>query len=104
MDFPEVLVIKVMTGLKSGGVLADGQPGLGAGAFFEAIGSTGAAHFSGYPTGLDRIGQHVFPFPGYGESEDDIMQLGIGIGIETTPGTFFPGEILEAFVTLLVKA
>ena len=104
MEFPEVLVIKVMTGCKGVGILADGEPGLGAGAFFEAIGGAGAAHFSGDPPGLDRIGQYVFPFPGYGESQDDIMQLGIGIGIVPGPGTFFPREIFQAFVALAVEA
>jgi len=73
MEFPEALVIKVMTGCKGVGILADGEPGLGAGAFFEVIGGTCAAHFGSYPPGFDRIGQHVFPFPGYGESQDDIV-------------------------------
>ena len=53
MEFPEMLVIKMMTGYKSGLILADGEPGLGAGGFFEAIGGAGAAHFSGDPTRLD---------------------------------------------------
>ena len=53
MEFPEVLVIKVMTRCQCGGILAEGQPSLCAGAFFEAIGGAGAAHFGGYPTGLD---------------------------------------------------
>ena len=47
-----MLVIKVMTGHKGGLILADGEPGLGAGSFFEAIGGAGAAHFSGNPPGL----------------------------------------------------
>ena len=104
MEFPEVLVIKVMTGHKGGRILADGEPGLGAGTFFEAIGGAGAAHFGGDPSGLDGIGQHLLPFPGYGESEDDVMQLGIGIGIVAGPGTFVPREVFQAFVALAVKA
>ena len=97
-------MIKVMTGCKGVGILADSEPGLGAGAFFEAIGGAGAAHFGGYPPGFDRIGQHVFPFPGYGECQDDVVQLGIGIGIVSRPGTFIPCEIFQAFVALAVKA
>jgi len=51
----EVFVVEVMTGGAGGGVIADGQPGLGFGAFGEVVGCVSATHFGGYPAGVDGV-------------------------------------------------
>jgi len=75
VEISRAFVIEVMAGRQGSGVLACCEPGLGYGAFREAVGRAGAAHSGWYPSRVHAIRINLFPFTGDGKGEDDVMQL-----------------------------
>lgn len=56
----------------------------------QIVGGIWPAHLRGYPTGGYHIAPHIGPVPGYGECEQDIVELRIGIGLRPAPSPFRP--------------
>ena len=99
-----LLMVEVAGGDGGGGVVADGEPGLGDRGEREVVGGAGAAHLGGNPAGLNRVGEHARPVPGDGEGQDRVVELAVGVGLGAVPPSPLPLRVGQVGVTASVHA
>jgi hypothetical protein len=97
-----LLVVEVPAGHRRGGVVADGQPGLGHRTQRQILGCVRTAHLGGDPARLECVGADAGPAAGEGEGEDDVVELAVGVGLRAVPTPVRPLRVLQAGVTAAV--
>ena len=77
------------------GIVAGGEPRLREMRLTDVVGRARAAHLGRDPSGRHGVRQHIRPEAGDGESEQDIVQLALGIGRRSIPLPLAPQNIVE---------
>ena len=87
-----------------GGVLVDCKPNLGPVCGVQVIGRPRASHLGRHPAGFQRVGENTRPAGCDGESQQHVVQFGIGISLLSSPRAVFPGQILQAWAHPVVQS